>query len=352
MKKFLKKLGAVSLCLALPVLPACGLLPEDPAYQWMPDNTAFSVYFIDVGQADCTLLTCGDAAMLIDAGNNDDGSVILDTLSAAGVAHLDYAVGTHGHEDHIGAMDDVLRTVDTDYLLLSPQESDTKMYRDVLAAAEETGVEQRIALAGESFSLGEAEVTVLAPQETDYSDINESSVALRVVFGDTAFLFTGDAGRVSEEEMLASGLTLSADVLKVGHHGSSGSTTYPFLREVMPAYAVVSCGAGNDYGHPHEETMSRLNDAGATVYRTDAQGTVVAQSDGQEITFTTQKDVAPSDSTREPGSMEAQYIGNANSQKFHTPGCPSLPAEENRVYFPDRDAALAAGYTPCGRCNP
>lgn len=336
------------------ILPACSLLDRSGEdYEWVPSGASFSAYFIDVGQADCILLTCGDAAMLIDAGNNDDGPVILDTLAAAGVSYLNYAVGTHGHEDHIGAMDDVLRAVETDSLLLSPQESDTKVYRDVLSAAEESGTEQSAISAGDSFMLGEAAVTVLAPQKTEYSDINESSVVLRVVFGETFFLFTGDAGRTSEEEMLASGAALSCDVLKVGHHGSSGSTIYPFLREVLPEYAVIQCGAGNDYGHPHEETMSRLNDAGVTVYRTDVQGTVVVQSDGKSLSFTTQKEVAPTDSTQEQGGTEkAEYIGNVNSKKFHSPDCSGLPEEENRVYFPDRKAAVEAGYEPCGRCKP
>ena len=348
---------ALLLCVLLALLPACDLVEEisQDSYGWVPDGASFSAYFIDVGQADCILLTCGGENMLIDAGNNDDGPVILDTLSAAGVSHLTYAVGTHGHEDHIGAMDDVLRAVETDVLLLSLQEADTKVYRDVLTAADETETEHRDVMAGDSFSLGDASVTVLAPQEESYSDINESSVVLRVVFGKTAFLFTGDAGRESEEEMLASKETLSADVLKVGHHGSRGSTTYPFLREVFPEYAVIQCGAGNDYGHPHEETMSRLSDAGVTVYRTDVQGTVVVQSDGQTLTFTTETEIAPTAAARERADAEAegvQYIWNLKSKKFHTPDCTGLPAEENRIYFPSREAAKEAGYAPCGKCKP
>ena len=154
----------------------------------------------------------------------------------------------------------------------------------------------------------------------------------------------------AEQDLLADGCDLDATVLKVGHHGSSTSSSYVFLREVMPTYAVISVGRDNSYGHPHEEVMSRLYDAQVTVYRTDEQGTVVAFSDGETVTFTTEKNAAPT-----PGRDEAEqqaYIGNLNSHVFHRESCTSLPAEHNRVYFDSRDAAVAAGYTPCGRCDP
>ena len=193
-------------------------------------------------------------------------------------------------------------------------------------------------------------MTILGPL-AEYEETNNTSLVLRVDFDETAFLFTGDMERIAEADLLEySAGELWATVLKVGHHGSSTSSSYPFLREVLPTYAVISCGTGNSYGHPHEEVLSRLSDAGTTVYRTDLLGTVVAVSDGKEISFTTEKNVSPTAGRGE--SAEAVYIGNRNSSVFHLERCPNLPKEENRVYFSARQDALDAGYAPCGNCCP
>ncbi len=193
-------------------------------------------------------------------------------------------------------------------------------------------------------------MTVLGPQKA-YEDTNNTSIVLRLDYGETSFLFTGDAERDAEADMLEAGAALQADVLKVGHHGSNTSTSYPFLREVAPEYAVISVGEGNDYGHPHEETMSRLRDADVTVYRTDLQGHIVATSDGESISFAVQKNAGvPTNPTQ--GAQADHYIGNINSKVFHRPDCSGLPAERNQVEFANRTDAVNAGYTPCGRCKP
>ena len=209
-----------------------------------------------------------------------------------------------------------------------------------------------------------------------------------VTYGETRFLFTGDAERDAELDILAMEYDLSATVLKVGHHGSDTSTTYPFLREIMPQYAVISVGRDNTYGHPHDNLLSRLRDADVTVYRTDMQGDIVAVSDGYTVTFTTDRNAdvqtnptsvtaattpapatpvpatpapttpVPAPTTEQPVASPPQspsgetYIGNINSLKFHAPSCRTLPAEHNRVSFASRQAAVSAGYDPCGNCKP
>ena len=194
---------------------------------------------------------------------------------------------------------------------------------------------------------------ILGPvRETD--ETNNTSIVLRIVYGDTSFLFTGDAEREEEEDILDTGEVLKSTVLKVGHHGSDSSTSYPFLREVMPEYGVISVGTGNTYGHPTQEVLSRLSDAGVTVYRTDLQGDIICTSDGAEVTFRTAKDTAPQEG-RKPDQEEKEYILNTNTMKFHVPGCSSaaeMGPENKKEFKGTREELLEQGYSPCGRCKP
>ncbi len=250
-------------------------------------TAALTVYFLDVGQADAALLVSGGEAVLIDAGNNADQGYVLTFLSQHGVDSLAYAVGTHAHEDHIGALDEVLLTVPTKQLLLSPVPGDTASYQNVLSAAARTGVPVTRPGPGDTFSFGKCDVTVLAPLGewgVDYTDLNDSSLVMLVSCGETTFLFTGDMERTMELTVLDSWDLQHVDVLKVGHHGSDYSTCYPFLRALMPTYAVISVGTGNTYGHPGENLLSRLRDAGAVILRTDQLGTVTITSDGTFVT--------------------------------------------------------------------
>lgn len=191
-------------------------------------------------------------------------------------------------------------------------------------------------------------------------DTNDTSIILKVTYGDTSFLFTGDAEYDGEHAVLDSGADLSATVLKVGHHGSDTSTCYPFLRAVMPQYAVISVGAGNSYGHPNDDTLSKLRDAGVEVFRTDLQGDIFCTSDGKTVSFETQKQASEEQvnptiadgSGQESQDTSGTYIGNVNSMKLHRTSCSSLPKESNRIYFDSRSAAVDAGYVPCQRCTP
>lgn len=250
------------------------------------------VHFIDVGQGDSMLIEGNGESILIDAGENDKGDEVLAYLAQVGIEKLDIAVGTHPHADHIGGMDTIIEGIAVGKLLM-PDVPDsiiptTRTYLSMLDAAEEQGVEALFAYPGDSFSLCGGVLEILGPVE-DYKDLNNESLVIRFDFGETSFLFTGDQEATAEKDLLDSGADVSADVLKVGHHGSSTSTSTEFFDAVSPSVAVIECGEGNDYGHPHQEIRELLEDAGTAVYRTDLNGSIIIASDGKELTVQTEK---------------------------------------------------------------
>lgn len=326
----------------------CGCLA--PSYEETVIDPAdadggLTVHFMDVGQADCILIQQGDHAMLIDAGNSGDGEFIANYLENAGVSRLDYAVGTHPHEDHIGALDTVLQSLPVQTLLMPRIQTNTKTFEDVLDAALEKGLSITAPKAGDTFSLGSATLTAVSDYHND--DLNNASIMLHLRYGGVSFLFTGDAEEDAEQAALATGLPLRSDVLKVGHHGSSTSTSETFLAAVSPAYAVISCGADNDYGHPHKETLAAL--AGCEVFRTDRQGTVVAVCNGTNITWST------GSLPDAPVAEDVFYVLNTSSNKFHLPTCGGIEtmSQKNKaVTYETKQQLLDKGYSPCGNCKP
>ena len=265
--------------------------PDDTVVQknMLPEGSTFAVHFIDVGQADAALVLCDGEAMLIDGGNAADSSLIYSYLKKLSVDHLKYIVCSHPHEDHVGGLAGALNYATVDHALSPVTSYDSRAFNSFVKYLDEQGVPITIPSAGDIFSLGSATVEVLGPINFDVSDPNNLSLVLRVVYGTTSFLFTGDAEREEEQDILDAGYTLQGTVLKVGHHGSANSTTYPFLREVMPEYAVISVGTDNLYGHPTDDTLSRLRDADVKVYRTDTQGDVICTSDGKIVSFTVER---------------------------------------------------------------
>jgi competence protein ComEC len=323
-------------------------------------SNEIKVHFIDVGQGDSILIQPPSGSnILIDAG--EDSAPVIEYLKKHNVNYLAAVIATHPHSDHIGGMADVIKTFNIGSFYMPNITHTTKAFEnmlDALSKKQNTMVKQvstEVPVDGNVFDggIGYAAYFV-APNLDTYDNLNDYSAVLKVMFGDTVFLFTGDAEAVSEAEMVGK-QPIKADLLKVGHHGSDTSTTERFLNAVKPQFAVISVG-DNNYGHPSDKVIARLQTAGVKVYRTDKQGTIVATSDGNSISINT----APIDKISPPITLpvikdpvlKENYIGNKNSKKFHAPTCKTLPAEKNRIYFETRDEAVNQGYAPCGNCKP
>lgn len=341
----------------------------------LPENSNFEVHYIDVGQADAALVLCDDETMLIDGGNVADSSLIVSYLNKRNISHLDYVIGTHAHEDHIGGLSGALSVATAGKVYAPKTEADSKAYQNFKSKVQAQGLQITNPTPNETFTLGSSSVRILAPITESVSDINNTSIILKITYGSTSFLFTGDAEREEEQDIINKGYDLSATVLKVGHHGSENSTSYVFLREVMPEYAIISVGKNNSYGHPTEEALSRLRDSDTKVYRTDLQGDIIAKSDGKTVTITPSRnaDIETNTTIKEkeqtyippavsvPAQQEQSYesttayIGNANTKKFHYPDCHSVDRmkDSNKVRLNcTRSQAISKGYSPCGNCNP
>lgn len=360
------------------------------------------VHFIDVGQGDATLIACDSHYMLIDAGNNDKGTTVQSYLMSQGVEKLDYVIGTHPDADHIGGLDVVIYKFDCDTIIMPDVANDTRTYDDVVQAMKSKGYQTTYPVVGETYTLGGATFTIVAPNADYGNDMNDWSVGVLVQNGNNRFLFTGDAEEKAEEDILNNGIDISADVYAAAHHGSKTATSQAFLDKVSPTYVVISAGEGNKYGHPHAEVLNRLRAAGISVFRTDEQGTIVATSDGNDITWNcspseswkageptgssdTSQNAASSgtgnsnnnssssvadnssvDSTASSGSSDAGIAadtsGSTNSDsssvmvhitdtgsKYHSAGCSYLKKSDHEVTLSE---AKSMGLTPCSRCNP
>lgn len=329
------------------------------------------IHYLDVGQADAAILQCGDEVMMIDGGESSDSSLIYSYLTKTlGITHIDYMIATHPHADHIGGLSGALNACSVGAVYSPVTSYDSKQFSSLVKYTQKQGRDLTVPEVGGSFTFGDVQVQFLSPSQT-YSNINDCSIVVRITHGSNTFLFAGDAEWDAEHDMLASGYDLSATVLKVGHHGGDTSTSYVFLREVMPKYAVISCGESNSYGHPTEAVLSRLRDAGTQVFRTDLQGNIVCVSDGNELTFAVEKNadcksiwqgpdsyvpVLPSafEEAEKPDSSDAVYIGNKKSKRFHYASCSSVKdmKEKNKVELNTREEAIEKGYVPCKNCNP
>ncbi len=358
-------------------------------------NSRFEVHFIDVGQGDASLVLCDGESMLIDGGTSKSSNVIYTYLKKQSIDKLNYIVSTHPHEDHVGGLAGALNyaTVDTVFSPVTSYESTA--FNNFLKYLNIQNVSITVPKAGETFKLGSATVQILGPVRYD-NDVNNNSIVLRITYGDTSFLFTGDAEREEEQDILEQGYDLDTTVLKVGHHGGETSTTYLFLREVMPEYAVISVGRNNQYGHPHENTLSRLRDADIKTYRTDMQGDIICTSNGKTVSFTVMRNEnantlspvskltptpaptgkptvttmphatatptvkptqAPANSNTGSHNKDTdiKYILNTSTKKFHYPTCHSVGrmSENNKQeWLHTRDELINQGYEPCGNCKP
>lgn len=339
-----------------------------------PNSTGFKVHFLDVGQADAALIICDGKTLLIDGGNADDSNLIYAYLHKKGITYLDYIIATHAHEDHVGGLSGALNYATVGKVYSPVTSYDSKAFRNFASNVQKQGKSITIPQVGTQFALGSAVCSVLAVNTT--ADTNNTSIVVRIVYGNTSFLFTGDAEREVEQAMMNRGEYLQSTVLKVGHHGSYTSTSYQFLWNVMPQYAVISCGKGNSYGHPHDEVLSRLYDADVTLFRTDLQGDIICTSNGSTVSFSVSRNANADvyeglgNSHTQPtqpeqtdpevtGSQETPagttYVLNTNSMKFHYAACEwaqKISSKNRQEYTGDRSDLLEQGYTPCGSCNP
>lgn len=248
------------------------------------DSENLKVYFLDVGQADSILIESNNEYMLIDAGNNEDGAKLVTYFKSLGITNFKIVIGTHAHEDHIGGMDDIIENFNIENFYMPEVITTTKTFEDVLDALEAKQIAFQTPTVDEDLIFQDAKLKVLN-LENDSSDLNDTSIVLRLKYGTTSFLFMGDAS--SKIESKIANKEIQSHVLKVGHHGSKYSSTLSFLKKVSPTYAVISVGKDNSYNHPHDVIINRLENNNIKTYRTDEEGTIIAETNGTIINFST-----------------------------------------------------------------
>ena len=322
------------------------------------------VHFIDVGQGDCSFIELGNGqTMLIDAGNPEDGDDIVEYIKDLQYGDIDYVVATHPHDDHIGGMAEVLKTFPVEKMYMPNAVHTSYSFENLLNVIDEKDIDLKVAKTGTSIlSSGPIDIDILSPVQEEYSEMNNYSAVVRIIYGESSFLFTGDAEKIVESEILDS--EIDVDVLKVGHHGSNSSSSEVFINATTPQIAVISCGQDNIYGHPDYEVLSLLNENDVKIYRTDEAGTIRVTADQEDnITVdkkeSTIKENAPPESTyvvleeNTPNnnstteSAEIVYITNTG-ECYHKGTCSYLKSKIETT----KEKAQSMGLRACSRCIP
>ena len=315
-------------------------------------DSGFALEVLDVGQGLCVLIEADGHFVLYDGGGRDTSSFVVSVMKQRGIDKFDLLVASHYDEDHLCGLVGVLRTIACDLVLAPGYESDTAITGSFYDAAYCAGVPIAVPSCGDQYFAGGAVLEVTGPPDPLSEQENDRCIAMRIEYGDTAFWLGGDSEETEEVQMVERGLVKNAEVYVAHHHGSASSSTRAFLQALSPEIALISCGAGNDFGHPSEETLQRLAQAGCAVLRTDLQGSIRVSSDGDTVTYGRDEQISRDAAA---GADSCRYICNLRTGVFHRPGCASAAKmyEGNRLYTnEDRETLIARGGVPCGVCRP
>ncbi len=334
-----------------------GQLSSEPQHSEITGkiNGNLRVHFIDIGQGDCEFIELPDgSSMLIDAGEIGKDRIVINYIKALGYKKINYIVATHPHSDHIGGMSQVLSEFSADFFYMPEKAHSSGCFSDMLTAVQKNGCSAEYITAGKVLLNSEEygfKVSAVAPVKA-YDDLNNSSAVLRLVYKNTSFLFTGDAEKESEYDILESRSDINADVLKLGHHGSSTSSSMKFLNKVNPKYGIISCEKENSYGHPHTETISSLDRLGIEYFRTDTDGTIIFETDGESgkynISIEKNDKHYLSESTTQ-AEADVPVFRTKTGKCYHIEGCDGL----KRTKIPTTiDEATELGLRPCPNCKP
>lgn len=378
--------------LAFTAISAVSVLSSIPAF------AQTEVHVLDVGQGLSVLVKSQGHSMLYDGGDRDKSSFVVSYLKQKGITSLDYMIASHYDSDHMGGLVGALNTTEVKQVFAPNYTTDTRVYNSLQNTIASKSIPKEQPSVGSSYTLGDATFQILSPSGSSYSDANDYSIAIRITDGDTSFLITGDAETKSEAEICGTGLSLDSDVYVMGHHGSGTSTSWELLQKAVPEYAVLSCGTGNSYGHPHVESMEKLQAMGIELLRTDKQGTIIASTDGTSISWNVSpcNDYTPGDKNDKPAqeqqaaasstgaantdntgtaaantdtahtassdtsasqsdSVGTGYILNTSTKKIHYPNCRSvaqMKEKNKKATTESKESLLSKGYTPCGNCKP
>lgn len=337
-------------------------------------SNALEFHLLDVEQGTSILVNCDDHWLLYDGGNSGTSSYVVAYLKKQGIKKLDYIIASHFDADHISGLVGALNVFECDTVLSPDYEADTKIYNSFDNMVKKNGALNIHPKQGDHYCLGEAEIEIVGPYTYSYAEENDRSICVRLTYGNTHFLMCGDAEYSAEFDMIKSGISLDSDVFVVSHHGSAYSNSTEFLNVVKPRYALISCELGNSYGHPSDEALKRLREAGCLLYRTDLQKEIIGYSDGinvwfnQEATsdwragselekddFVKNKDSQNQTIEVENNNIDYQYVCNTSTMKFHYCYCNSVSkmSDKNKKYTNEtREELIEQGYTSCGNCNP
>ena len=331
------------------ILSGCAIINDFGDYTSKNEvslENVLKVHFIDVGQGDCIFVQSENTNMLVDAGTSESANDICGYLDSLGIKKIDYFVGTHPHEDHLGGAAAVILNYDVKTVYMTEHPSSSFFYEKLLDALIRRNMTVNVPKTGCIYKAEGFEFEFLSP-EIDFGNENDNSIVMRIDYGETSILLMGDAEKNTEEYLLENKKNVKADILKIGHHGSRNGSTTKFLNAVKPRAAVIQCGIDNSYGHPHKEAIERLAKFGVQIFRCDESGSVVLMSDGENV-FSENGEKIKENTVQ----VEIKYIGNKKSKKYHGEDCPSLPSEKNSIIFTSEDEAIIRGYSPCGSCRP